>query len=401
MVNDQITINLRTEGVQKVSNDLNKVSKSVKGFSDNFRQLEEQARKAGGVFRGELLSLLFFGAAIQRIFKNITFSSAKFFQEVTEGQTMAGQALTRLTAAWQFLKFTIGDAIATALLPLIPAIVDVVALIADWIERNPKLTAGILGLGLVIGTLFTAVGGLGLGLSGVAQTFRILIVPLFEAIAGFLGFEAAAVSAGASVAALYGAIALLVLIIIRAIPRAWEAFNQLSDNLGIVVKNIIGLIQDLFLGNMDDAGIRLKIILLGWVQHFALMAKLIVSIILGLNEAIVGVIGAAIYALAKAIDAVINAMGGSSSLAETVRQNVADATNAIRNLPPATFFNDITGSLASQIAGLQAQLSTETGGATGENVTINGDINITGDVDYEALLEELRRRSGGTRTSNL
>jgi len=120
-------------------------------------------------FRMELLGVMFFGMMIQRIFMGIAQTGTEAFMKITKGQTQAGQAIITLQAGFQFLKFTIGDAIGTALIPLMDTIVGIIEVVADWINQNPTLAAGLISAGIAAGMAFLAFGSLGLGLTSTAQ----------------------------------------------------------------------------------------------------------------------------------------------------------------------------------------------------------------------------------------
>ena len=66
--------------------------------------LKASSKRARG-FQMEYLGLLFAGMALQRLFKQLSFTTVNFYRTMTEGQTEAGVGMTRLVGAWQFLKF--------------------------------------------------------------------------------------------------------------------------------------------------------------------------------------------------------------------------------------------------------------------------------------------------------
>ena len=138
-------------------------------------------------FKFEYLGLLFFAMQINRTFKRITITSTSFYMKMTEGQTMASQGMTRLSASFQFLKFSIGDAIATALLPLIPAIVDIIDAISGWISQHPKLVASILLVGIALTSLLVFAISLKFAWTGLSTIF-LASKKIFLMIGGLLQF---------------------------------------------------------------------------------------------------------------------------------------------------------------------------------------------------------------------
>ena len=114
--------------------------KQLKGFEAQEKLATKEARR----FKAEYLSLLFFSFAIQRVTKSIQDAGISTFRSITESTYGATTNLLALSAGFEFLKFTIGDAINTALGPFLPYILDIIEAFAGWIQQNPELTAGIL-----------------------------------------------------------------------------------------------------------------------------------------------------------------------------------------------------------------------------------------------------------------
>jgi len=161
---------------------------------DNFKRSVEEAGGVIKLIRGRLqklqrstisvsLSLIFFGLFLQRIFFGIVKSAVTAFREISNSSNAMAQGLARLEAAWTFIKFVVGNAIATALLPLIPAIVDIVQKIADWVNANPELTAKIILWGAAIGAIIFLLGTLSNGIVGILSLFT---NPLFIGFTLFL-----------------------------------------------------------------------------------------------------------------------------------------------------------------------------------------------------------------------
>jgi len=121
-------------------------------------------------FRMEFLGIMFFGMQLQRTFKGMTISTTKFFMKVTEGQTEAGQAITRLSASWQFLKFSLGEAIAE-FIKSTPFLLDMLDTLSQWVQENKKLSAGIVLSLLVIGSGMFTFAQLGLAAQALDKMF--------------------------------------------------------------------------------------------------------------------------------------------------------------------------------------------------------------------------------------
>jgi len=147
-------------------------------FNKKLYQSRNLLRKVGlgtKVFRQEfkmhLLSVMFFGMQLQRVFSRIARTSLDTFMKVTESSTEAGQGINMLQGAFATLKFAVGEAIAETLLPSIPGIMDFIMWVVELIGKNKKLTAIVIGLGLAFGSAFFSIGQLGLGIQGLSKLF--------------------------------------------------------------------------------------------------------------------------------------------------------------------------------------------------------------------------------------
>ncbi len=87
------------------------------------------------------LSILFLSQSISQGISTMTTAVTASFMKITEGQTEAGKAVTTLAAHWEYLKFSIGNALATALIPMIPVIVNLIEVISNFAQKHPKLIA--------------------------------------------------------------------------------------------------------------------------------------------------------------------------------------------------------------------------------------------------------------------
>jgi len=141
----------------------------------NLKKAFDQTAFATKRFRAEFLSILFLGMVIQRTFSRIAKSAIDSFTKIAEGSELANRTFGVLGASLTFLKFTIGEALARAILPMMPAIVAIIDAIAEWVTTNPKLTSSLIAIGFLLGTVLVTAGQLVLGLDGLSR------------IAGFMG----------------------------------------------------------------------------------------------------------------------------------------------------------------------------------------------------------------------
>jgi hypothetical protein len=154
------------DSLHKLGLTFNSEGQVVDLFSDKIVDVGEATKRAAKnvrTFRFEWLGVLFFGMQIQRMFGRIKDVSLDMYKKVMESSGMTTGAIFQFSAAWDYLKFTIGSAINTVLEPLLPYLLEIVNRITDWIDKNPKLAGSLIILGLVLGTLMSTVGQLALG----------------------------------------------------------------------------------------------------------------------------------------------------------------------------------------------------------------------------------------------
>ncbi len=176
---EEIRVRLNFETL-KGQKELKKMKESLKGFNKGVNQttqgmnrLKAYMNKSQAQFSGWAMSIMFFGMAITRVFKGIMDAGVKTFQDVARSVDGTVTPFDRLKGGMEILSYTIGNAISGYLEPLMPIIMKVVGVIADWIDQNPNLTSEIILWGLAIGGVLTAVGMLTLGIKGVIGTFNV------------------------------------------------------------------------------------------------------------------------------------------------------------------------------------------------------------------------------------
>lgn len=211
---------------------VNKAGRVYSTYTGQIQKTSTAMKKASLMTRGfkmELLSVMFFGMLLQRVFMGLMRTGVEAMMKITEGQTQAGQTVLQLSAAFQFLKFTVGEAIGTALTPFIDTIVGVIDAISNWIEQNPELFTTLLMVGAAVGTLMFAFGTLGLGIDGVVTTVGKL---KWSKIAGGINTVRNALSP----------LMIKIMIIIAAVVLLWQAWEHnwfnIRQTTGTIVKGI-------------------------------------------------------------------------------------------------------------------------------------------------------------------
>jgi len=244
-------------GAKATSEQMKAIEVNAKQFPDfarNVERSEKQMKKlglgaenVGARFKMYYLSVMFFGMMIQRTFSRLATTTLGSFMKINEGSSEAAQGMSVLSAAFETVKYAIGEAIAEALLPLLPAIIDVIDKVVDFIDKNGTLIAILVGVGFAIGTAFFMFGQLGLGINGVITLLKELgLIKVAIPLIGDLGFGS-----------LLATIA-LVIIAIAALVAAWKTnFAGIRDfvsNELWIIGSIFKLVFDFIINLFKDFG---------------------------------------------------------------------------------------------------------------------------------------------------
>lgn len=238
-------ITIVTEMIDKISGKATRVRKTIKDMGNGIQKTSTQMKSMGDRgatlnktikqtttgfrrFRMEFLSVLFFGMAIQRLFTGIARGAVNAFTKIIESSGIMTSALSKVTAYFTFLGFEVGRALDTALRPLLPIIWKIVNAVSKWIQKHPKLTSGIIGLGIALGGLMFILATFKLGMDG--------LVMILGGKAGLLGILSALVSPVGLIAAALAA----------ALVIGW-VFNKEG-----VQKKIDDIIQSIKAGEWGD-----------------------------------------------------------------------------------------------------------------------------------------------------
>lgn len=219
-------LDIRFKGVGgKVS----QVKRRMKELGITTETAMNRGRLAANRFDARLLSLLFGGMALKRAFGGILrgiFNTFKKAEDETSGLT---QATTRLSAAWEFFKFSIMDALNT------PFFINFI----DWLVKGIRWFSQ---LGSTAKIAILTISG-GLFLVGTALMIIGQVKLGWNAILGVGGFiSQIAIMLGpiglAAVATAFIALTLLVVTFIAKTDEMKEIGSALWDNLKPSFKNI-------------------------------------------------------------------------------------------------------------------------------------------------------------------
>ena len=127
-------------------------------------------------FKGELLSIMFFGMAITRVFGGFLRAAYQSFSTAVEGTDAANNSVQRLSAAWEFFKFGLIDALMNSgfFQWMIAGLIGIINWFGSLSETGRTWVVGLIAAAVVVGTIFTLIGLVGLGITGVSMTMGLL-----------------------------------------------------------------------------------------------------------------------------------------------------------------------------------------------------------------------------------
>jgi methyl-accepting chemotaxis protein len=251
---------LRTAEVKPLGRNFEEVTIRTQKWTGRLKQLDgtmKQVRRSTKKFKFEFLGLLFFGFVIQRTFLNIQRAAIDTFKKIAEGSALANKTIGVLSAQFTFLRFAVGEALARALLPLIPTIASLIEKVVDFISQHSGLVAAFILIGIVAGTLFTTIGQLALGFSSLS----LAIFGANGAKAALAGMTAGAIKF-AIVAAVLVALAWLAYKAFKAHP---EVFAEVKESINLFMETVQQFIGTLFKLNTTVDDTKDKIDALGVV----------------------------------------------------------------------------------------------------------------------------------------
>ncbi len=215
-----------------------KEMKAVKDKADNAKKSMMHLQRASLQFN---LSMMFMGMQIQRVFDTIAKSSINTFMKISAGATPASKAIAGMGANFEFLKYTIGDALGTALMPLLPIITGLIEGIADFIQQNPEFAAGLLTAGFAAGTLMMTLGQVGLFLGGLKMMLGAGLSDKFIALGASFA-EASRLGGTSGLVAILGSLATALAVVVvwgYIIINVWDALVK----HGAVIGKMFGVVS--------------------------------------------------------------------------------------------------------------------------------------------------------------
>jgi hypothetical protein len=133
-------------------------------------QETKTAAKEAGRFKGEWLSVMFFGMAIQRAFGGFLRAASQTFNRVTEGTAQANNGLTQMSAAWEFFKYSFMETLLNSALfeHIVKFALMLVEKWGDLSDKTKELVADVVLFAAALGTAMATAGIIKLGMAGQA-----------------------------------------------------------------------------------------------------------------------------------------------------------------------------------------------------------------------------------------
>ena len=117
------------------------VDKEKKIATDRVNAAKETERAMMKMDRHALqagLSIMFFGMQVKKTLMNIATQSFNTFNKFNVNTELANNSLNRMSGALDYVRYTLADAISTAIEPLEPMLMSIVDWITNLIENNQE-----------------------------------------------------------------------------------------------------------------------------------------------------------------------------------------------------------------------------------------------------------------------
>ena len=199
---EKLTVLLQAN-TKDFKNKMEGAGKRTKKFKDTLAKANIIQAQFEKKLLGVGLAALFTGMAIKNASQQALMATFKTFQTVTEGTIAYNQSIGRLSAAFEFLKFSIADAFLTSQLgqDLLELLINLFDFVSGLSPETQKFLAVILLVGVALGTVLMIAGQIGLAFLGITSAFGPKAVLLFTRLKiitmGILkGFALAAIVVG-------------------------------------------------------------------------------------------------------------------------------------------------------------------------------------------------------------
>jgi|GEM_PF-3847909 len=155
-----------------------KTSEAVSLLQPKIKELDKNLQVSFGRFPGYLLSIMFFGMAIQRYIGGAIKDAVNSFLDLTDYATPLGSKIIELQGTFKLFQAEL----VTALEPILSSLIDHIIDLLNWFNNLNSDTKKLIGKVLIgaaaFGMLAFFVGTVGLGINGLIDGFKVLRVGL-------------------------------------------------------------------------------------------------------------------------------------------------------------------------------------------------------------------------------
>lgn len=255
-----------------------------KGVDDVGKKLK-RTNKIAGTFDMRLLSLMFGGMALQRAFGRVLKSVVNTFLKAEDHTSGLAKATVRLSASWEFLKFSIMDALNT---DWFIGMIDGLVKFINWLSQlDGKWKVAFLSVSgglFIIGGMMMVIGQFKLGWDAIMGTSGLLASVGRVVGLGGLG----------SILVIFALIAVVVI----AFKQDFEGMGDIAETVWDGMKGPLGNIRDQFdkladtVGLQDSwkalgvAGVGVFTVLSGAVMNTAFAVELLITQTVNLVKAL-------------------------------------------------------------------------------------------------------------------
>lgn len=352
-------------GVRKRFGDINATVNK-----DQVAEALKRARVEAKRFKGEYLSILFFGMAIQRVFGGFLTTAFQTFKKVTEGTSAANSQVGRLTAAWEFFKYSLINALLNN--PMFQSFIEWLIGLVDWFSELNNKTNGWLAIlfliGAAVGGLLTSWGIIALGIGGIQTLFG----PIIASTITWLSTTALGVT------------------VMGAIKTALNAINTFmvakmgGSWIGITLGWVAALLSVFFVAK----GLNSKFG--SWGSAFKAWAAAIALAVAYIFDSMVNVVKDSLDILVRGLQTVISGLSKAASLLgfRGLSERLGSAAKTLQGFRDTRI--DIIGNVAQGLDKIGFNPSPT--GSSNNTVVQNNEFNIgSADENNEELIQTIQR----------
>lgn len=240
-------------------------NQEIKATEINMKKL----RAASVQFKMSLLSVMFAGMALQRATGKMLRSFVTTFQKANEDTEGLGKATWHLQAAWEFLKYSMMDALLQS--DLFKLLVQYALQLIMWFNKLPASAKAFIMIGLailfILGGLMMVIGQIGLFINGMAALGigQGLIVALGAA------FWWLALIVGIVIALWVTDLGNFRDFFKQTFGILWQIVKLIFGHMWSVISDTLKLIKAIFKGDFDEV---YRIIVNMWKKALAFQLKI-------------------------------------------------------------------------------------------------------------------------------